>query len=352
MDRFSLKTHLLCQGFTDKKGLLGAGRRGGAGPAGLAIEVDGFLVNIPLFQGETRKSKIEIKKGNGGLKAVADGNSYYVKKIGSPNFYTKSTSDGVPMKKIALLHGRDCLATTLYQSCILLKHGMGCGFCAIETSLQADRTILEKKPAQLAEVAVEAVRDGITHMTITTGTPNLRDHGSNMLASAVAAVKKNVDFPVHVQLTPPDRRGLERLHKSGADTIGIHVESFDKEVLKTVCPGKLGFDYTGAFKEAVEVFGENQVSSIVIAGLGEDPKLMKTGFEELASIGVIPFLVPFRPLPGSLLENRQPPKPGYMKKLYIDLAHVMHESGLRMDRHRAGCVKCGACSAVDLAMDA
>ncbi len=211
--------------------------------------------------------------------------------------------------------------------------------------------MLEKKPDQLAEVAVEAARDGITHMTVTTGTPDLRDHGSGMLSNAVAAVKKNVDLPVHVQLTPPDRRGLERLHSSGADTIGIHVESFDKEVLKRVCPGKLGFDYRGALKSAVEIFGENQVSTIVIAGLGEDPKLMKPGFVELTSLGVIPFLVPFRPLQGALLENHLPPDPDYMKKVYIDLAHAIHESGLQMNRHRAGCVRCGACSAIDLAMD-
>jgi radical SAM protein (TIGR04043 family) len=188
-------------------------------------------------------------------------------------------------------------------------------------------------------------------MTITTGTPNLKDHGSRMLTNAVDAVKKRVDLPVHVQLTPSEKVYLEQLYTSGADTIGIHVECFDKDVMKKVCPGKLGFDYRAALKEAVKIFGENQVSSIIIAGLGEDPKLMKSGFEDLASLGVIPYLVPFRPLPGALLENRLPPDPGYMKRLYIDLAHAIRASGLHIDKHRAGCVRCGACSAIDLAMD-
>ena len=129
------------------------------------------------------------------------------------------------------------------------------------------------------------------------------------------------------------------------------MESFDKNVLKAICPGKLGFDYIGALKNAVKIFGENQVSSFVLGGLGEDPTSMKAGFEELASLGVIPFLVPFRPLPGAALQNRPPPEPDYMKELYIDLAHSLKRYGLDIEKNLAGCVRCGACSAIDVAMD-
>jgi radical SAM protein (TIGR04043 family) len=253
------------------------------------------------------------------------------------------------MKKIALLHGRDCLATTLYQGCMLLDMGRGCGFCAIDSSLKYGATVLRKTPEQLEEVTSEALKDGVTHLTITSGTPNLRDHGAGMIASVVSHLKDYLDIPIHVQLTPPQKEQIQVLYDAGADTVGIHLESFDKKVLNEVCPGKLGFDYRGALKNAVNLFGENQVSSFILGGLGEDPGTMYVGFEELASIGVIPFLVPFRPLPGSKLQNRLPPEPFYMKELYIELADVLKEYGIDVKKNLAGCVRCGACSAIDVA---
>lgn len=351
MDSLTLKTLLLCHGIKiEKRGLLD-GRSGGAGPAGTCIEVADFLVNIPTAENVTKYSPIKLQ-ANEALMAEFGDYRFQVSSIQRPKYYGKTTSDGIPMKKIALLHGTDCLATTLHQKCVLIDRGMGCGFCAIESSLKSGATILEKKPEQLEEVVCEALKDGVTHLTITTGTPNLRDHGAAMISETVTQIKDNFNIPIHVQLTPPDKKYLETLHASGADTIGLHVESFDKKVLKNVCPGKLGFDYIGTLNNAVKIFGENQVSSFVLGGLGEDPAIMNAGFEEVASIGVIPFLVPFRPLPGAALQDRSPPEPEYMKALYIDLTHSLKKYGIDIEKNLAGCVKCGACSAIDVAMNA
>jgi radical SAM protein (TIGR04043 family) len=286
---------------------------------------------------------------NGGLRAEFEDYSFQVTQIQRPDYYDKTTSDGIPMKKIALLHGTDCLATTLYQRCVLMDGGLGCGFCAIESSLTSGATVLRKTPEQLEEVTSEALKDGVKHLTITTGTPNLRDHGVGMIAGVVRHLKDRFEIPIHVQVVPSQKEQIEDLYDAGADTIGLHIESFDKKVLKHVCPGKMRFDYPEALKNAVNIFGENQVSSFVLGGLGEDKEVMEVGFEELASIGVIPFLVPFRPLPGSKLQDRPPPEPFYMKALYIELADVLKTYDINIKKNLAGCVKCGACSAIDVA---
>ncbi len=348
MDALTLKTHLLCRGLNIGYGEIMEGRKGGAGPAGTCIEVADFLVNIPITDNVTKYSQIKLQ-ADGALRAEFGDDSFQVNQIQRPDYYDKTTSDGIPMKKIALLHGRDCLATTLYQGCALFDMGLGCGFCAIDSSLKSGATVLRKTPEQLKEVTSEALKDGVTHLTITTGTPNLRDHGAGMIASVVSHLKDCLDIPIHVQLTPPEKEQIQVLYDAGADTVGIHLESFDKKVLNEVCPGKSGFDYRGALKNAVTIFGENQVSSFVLGGLGEDPETMDQGFEELGSIGVIPFLVPFRPLPGSKLQSRPPPEPFYMKDLYIELADVLKEYGIDVKKNLAGCVSCGACSAIDVA---
>ena len=103
-----------------------------------------------------------------------------------PRFYDRTTADGIPYWKIAVLHGRDVLATTVLQTCIRYQsRTKTCQFCAIGQSLAAGRTIERKTPAQLAEVAKAAVElDGVKHMVMTTGTPPGRDRGAAILAES------------------------------------------------------------------------------------------------------------------------------------------------------------------------
>lgn len=350
MDGFTLKNTLLCRGLDTGGADVGRGRKGGAGPAGTCLEVGRWIVNTGLNYSASRPSPLKLRLGER-PSIIADGEEVPVSFINEPAFYGKTTSDGTPMKKVALLHGRDCLATTLYQRCAYMEQGRGCAFCAIHTTLDSGATILRKTPRQLGEVLMEARKDGVTHMVITTGTPNTRDHGARMLARAVEHLKSLCNIPVHVQLTPPSGRYLDLLHRAGADTIGIHMESFDSSVMRRVCPGKSGLDYGSALEYAAGLFGDGQVSSFILGGLGEAQETMKEGFEALATMGVIPFLVPFRPLPGSAMEHHPPPDPSYMAGLYLELADILIKYGLDISGHRAGCVRCGACSAIDTALE-
>src|SRR6202035_4915683 len=123
-----------------------------------------------------------------------------------PRFYDRSTADGVPYWKIAVLHSRDVLATTVLQSCIRYQsRTKTCQFCAIGQSLAAGRTIERKTPAHLAAVATAAVElDGVKHMVMTTGTPPGDDRGAAILAESAAAVKAAIDLPIQAQCEPPD----------------------------------------------------------------------------------------------------------------------------------------------------
>ena len=123
-----------------------------------------------------------------------------------PRFYDRTTADGIPYWKIAVLHSRDVLATTVLQSCIRYQsRTKTCQFCAIGQSLAAGRTIERKTPEQLAEVAKAAVElDGVKHMVMTTGTPPGADRGAAILADKRRAVKQAVNLPIQAQCEPPD----------------------------------------------------------------------------------------------------------------------------------------------------
>lgn len=83
-----------------------------------------------------------------------------------PRFYDFATADGVRYKSVVLLHGRDCLASTVVQSCSRsAQPETRCRFCALVESLKAGNTILRKTPGQLAEVAAAAQRSvGVRHV--------------------------------------------------------------------------------------------------------------------------------------------------------------------------------------------
>jgi biotin synthase-related radical SAM superfamily protein len=148
---------------------------------------------------------------------------------------------------------------------------------------------------------------------------------------------------------------MDELQRAGVDSVGIHIESFDRDVLRKMCPGKsrtVTEEYIESWRYATDLFGEGQVSTYIIAGLGEDDDNIVSASRFLANLGVIPYVVPFRPITGAPMENLDPPSTGRMVKLFTDVADVLNECGLNPAASRAGCPRCGGCSALDAAMKA
>ena len=107
---------------------------------------------------------------------------------------------------------------------------------------------------------------------------------------------------MEVQFEPPgDLDVIDRVADMGIDSVGIHVETFDPVVLARIAPAKArtGIEgYFAAWERAVAAFGEGQVSTYVILGMGEDPDLTVEGCRRAIDIGVYPFVVPLRPIAG------------------------------------------------------
>ncbi len=95
----------------------------------------------------------------------------------------------------------------------------------------------------------------------------------------------------------------------------------------------------------MQLFGVNQVCSFIIAGLGETITSIAWGSEFLADLGVYPFVVPLRPIPGSRLEKATPPLPDIMKQVYNAVAKILQTKGIDTDSILAGCARCRACTA-------
>jgi len=331
-------------------------RRGGAGPSDhKAVTIGETTVMVPVHTAPSFESPFlaEAPDAAGRSRLTRDGREVGVLRFPArPRFYDLTTADGVPYSHIATLHSRDVLATTVLQTCIRYEsRKKTCQFCAIGQSLAAGRTVARKTPAQLAEVAKAAVElDGVRHMVLTTGTPPGKDRGAAVLAESAAAIKAAVDLPLQGQCEPPeDDAWHQRMFDAGIDTLGMHLEAVTPEVRARIMPGKASVPlekYFSSFEAAVRVFGRGQVSTYILAGLGDSAEAILAMGERLCAMGVYPFVVPFVPISGTPLESHPAPSGAFMASILAPLGRMIAEAGIRSADMKAGCGKCGACSAL------
>ena len=213
---FIKKTELLCKGLYLDEELINHykeqgveidfGRKGGAGPLGgrYFLFENGVLVNAALWDNINRTDLVlkENREGYFKVFSIEKNDSFgKLKLVQNPEYYkpTYITSDGIPMKKIALVHGVNCLASTIYQQCVYWACGEGCKFCGIELSLHSEDTILEKSSHQMIEVIEAAKKEKrCDHMTLTSGTDETKDKGANRYIELLTEIKNHYpDLPLH-----------------------------------------------------------------------------------------------------------------------------------------------------------
>ena len=335
-----------------------ASRRGGAGPSDhKAVTVDGHTIMVPVHTASAWNSPFVAQPPDANGRSALTRGSIPIASIAfpkTPRFYGLHTADGIPYSHIATLHGSDVLATTVLQTCIRYQsRTRTCQFCAIGQSLAAGRTIAHKTPEQLAEVALAAVRlDGVKHMVMTTGTPPTPDRGARVLADSARAIRAAVDLPIQAQCEPPDTDAwFARLRDAGVDTLGMHLEAVSPAVRDRIMPGKASVPlmrYMESFAAAVDVFGRGQVSTYILAGLGDTREDILSMCETLLALGVYPFVVPFVPISGTPLEDHPAPSPEFMRTVLQPLGAMVSEADLRSSDIKAGCGKCGACSSLSV----
>ena len=327
-------------------------RGSGAGPSDAAMMwVEGTAVTVPFISGFVTTSPFVLRQEEAGWALFREEERVGAARLADrPRFYDLSTADGIPYWKIALLH-LDSLASTVIQTCAYWDTEDQCHFCGIQLSLAAGRTIAVKRPEQLAEVALAAKElDGVVDVTLTTGSTRGHDRGAMYVARCAHAVKEATGLPVQAQFEPPeDLSVLEKVKEQGVDSVGMHIETFDPDVLSRVGPAKARTGVEGYFKaweRAVEIFGRGQVSTYVILGMGEDVELTIDSCKRAVDLGVYPFLVPLRPVPGSLMAGFLPPSPAYVESMYRQVTPYLMSRGLAASSVKAGCARCNACSAM------
>ncbi len=290
----------------------------------------------------TDSSPYEIRENGGGY-AIFDGENAYteIKFMPRPKFFDAQTKSGIMMERMCKMVAPGFPIIYMSTSCVFWGEKQ-CKFCVIGYV----STEKEKKPGDVADVVEAGVKEGAikSHIALTCGAMP-RDRCSNLLADTVKAVKDRVKIPISVNIEPPrDLSSIERLAESGADSIYINLEVFDERSRKEFLPGKscFGIDYyEGAFEKCLDSFDDNQVASVMLAGLESDESYLE-GVEHLACCGVMPVVIPLYPTYNSKLNDRKPPSAERMKNLYHAAADIIEEYGLDPFKTKAGFMRGGS----------
>lgn len=315
---------------------------------GAFIELDwGVPVDVPVFNRASSKSSIDIVTDNKEGFDVFENETYKGKctVIEPPGWYSRKTSSGIPMGRLLQQHGRNQLATAAWNYCELFKTGDQCKFCVIGYN---EKALVNKNPKDLAEAAYLAFSLNPNYdLVINSGLTCSPSRGSEITARASEEIKKKCGIRIATELAPPEkRRYLADLKNSGIDGVMMNLELNDERLRRLYCPGKAKLipreRYFEAFREAVDIFGRGNVSSVLLANL-ENKYSTVEGAREMIDTGVIPSILVFRGTDGTQLEGYPQANPQDIKWIYGEIQSYIGSKSLDPSK-QVGCTKCGSCS--------
>lgn len=294
------------------------------------------LVSVLVVNGNhAHRSPFSLVKNNKGFEILKGDQKYTdIVVLPRPRFYDSLTSDGIPMHKVAVLGEPDHIRSVVNQNCLYQTKEKSCKFCAVS---QWWGGTTKKTPTQIAETVETGVKEGVaTHVSLSTGTTSTKGKGLEDLVETSKAISERVNPTITLNFEPlNDYTLLESLLSeakgAGATTVLCNIECFDEGLRKEIMPvkGKAPISkYIKTWKKCLEIFGENEVFSMVIAGIGEDDKSILKGVEMAASHGVIASIVPHTPMRGAIYQDMAPPTPDRMTSLYEKADPIYKKYGL------------------------
>jgi len=274
----------------------------------------GIYVNAPFSQHNSNFVKNSL------IRLVYSKSKFYlhyrkvrleVKIIPVPSFYNKKNAQGVNYAELAVTHtDRVCVAPI--NGC----HNH-CKFCTLSKNYQYRKDKIEESIEATKIALADPLLPG-RHILISGGTPHLEDY-EYMKDFYRAFAKEFQSIPIDIMMVPDENiLDLEELKRIGIDSLCINMELYNENLLKKYAPEKAAIGrekYLAFIKKAVNVFGPGKVRSLLILGLEPIEETLKA-VEELARIGCDPVLSPFRPAPGTPLEQLSAPSYEFMAKAY------------------------------------
>ena len=249
-----------------------------------------------------------------------------------PLFYSGQTSDGTPMRGIVTLVSRGCAATGSAPGCSFQARGEGCLFCNFYSRKGSHPR--KKTPTHIAETVKAAYDEGAAWRVnfnggVLGGRREIDFYIEDLEAIFNLFGRRDLLASVCIA-APEDLKQIDRLKEAGFTDLAMNLEIWDKNIFKTVCPGKDRLTGWKRWVEALEygarVFGHGHVCTNFVTGI-EPMKKTLEGVEYLASAGVVSFPAIFQPTPGTAFEGHRCPTPEWNLELHERTTDILRRNG-------------------------
>ena len=238
---------------------------------------------------------------------------------------------------LGLLQGKlDAAPTTAYlMTYTRSKCTANCGFCPQARTSQSNAEQLSRVtwPTFPTNSVLDGIAEAVKARKIrrvciqALNYPEVFPH----LAALVRTIKQKADVPVSVSCQPLNSENLWTLSEAGVDRVGIALDAATENIFDNVKGESAGGPYRWReefllLRVAIGVFGEGNVSTHLIVGLGETAKEALTLIQECVNLGVLPALFAFTPVDGTKLSLNAQPKVEVYRR--IQLARHLIVNGL------------------------
>lgn len=260
-----------------------------------------------------------------------------------PKFYNKLTSNGKDMSRVVQAISTGRVDITYSNECSLLEKGLDCLFCNINDTKRrfGELENLEwKNPEEIGETIAEAYKEGYRGYNLTGGfVPERRE--VEYYLDVIEAVKEHTGLDeVHGMAcvgAPSDLNVISKYKEAGYSHIATNIEIWDKNIFKTICPGKEEIcggrqNWIDALKEEVNVFGKGNVRSCLVSGIEPKESLLE-GVEFLADLGVIANPIIWKPCIGSALEGHRTPTTEWHQEVAERVYQIHKKAGFTLEQY-------------------
>jgi len=150
------------------------------------------------------------------------------------------------------------------------------------------------------------------------------------LLALVEAIKLHrIEVPISISCQPLNKEDMKKMAKMGVERMGIPLDAVTKDVFDRVkgrsADGPYDWDKQHvALLEAVKVFGETNVSTHLMVGLGETEEEMVKAIQWCVDNSIYPALFSFTPIPGTALEYKSSPTINCYRRIQLARYLIVH----------------------------
>ncbi|MDX8388270.1 MAG: DASS family sodium-coupled anion symporter [Ghiorsea sp.] len=300
----------------------------------------GHFCSVPVGQPYTEESgfAVESVKGNR-AQLICGGELETVELVQAPEFYKKLTRKGSRMGSFASLHDRLLILQPFMGCGFFAQQSEACAYCQYDSMLNEAEPPL-RDPLELVEVVLAALEEReVDTVYLYNGFSPTDDVGLSRLLPVIALLRRHLG---HRQIAletvaPQDLTVIDALYAAGLDIFVCNLEVFENDKFVEICPGKEKQGGQVAIRKALDharsIFRPGAVVSHLIVGLEPVASTIK-GMESLVAKGIVPLLIPFRPLPGTPLADQQIPSLDDIEDTLLEQYRLLEVAGLPTHRLR------------------